>query len=151
MSLIIKLAYIIILLLAARTDYHTRMIYDKIHISILLLSIAQMILIPEYRIIDRLIGAMIIAGPMLILTIMIPGAFGGGDIKLMAVSGFFLGIKSIVCAMVLGIVAGSIYGIVMLGSRKISKKDCFAFGPFLAVGLIIATFAGNQIVSWYLG
>lgn len=126
------------------------MIHDKYHISILILSIVQIILVPEYRIVDRLIGAIIIAIPMLLLTYAIPGAFGGGDIKLMAVSGFFLGTKPIVCAIILGILTGSIYGVVMLKSKKRNKKDSFAFGPFLAVGLTIATFYGNQIVSWYL-
>ena len=88
--------------------------------------------------------------PMLLLTLLIPRAFGGGDIKLMAASGFFLGMRLILCAMILAIIAGSIYGIIMLKNRKRDRKDQFAFGPFLAIGLSIAAFLGNEIVSWYL-
>lgn len=45
----------------------------------------------EHGLIDRLIGALIVSVPMLLLALAIPGAFGGGDIKLMAVSEHFLG------------------------------------------------------------
>ena len=87
---------------------------------------------------------------MLILALLIPGAFGGGDIKLMAASGLFLGTASIVCAMFFGLLTGGAYGSIMLKSGKLERKDQFAFGPFLAVGLTVAAFYGDQIVSWYL-
>ena len=109
-----------------------------------------MLFIPEYRITDRLTGMLAVSVPMLLLTLLIPGGFGGGDIKLMAASGFFLGTSSILCAITLAIIAGSVYGIVMLKNRKRNRKNQFAFGPVLAIGLSIATFWGNEIVSWYL-
>ena len=45
---------------------------------------------------------------------------------------------------------GGAYGSIMLKSGKLGRKDQFAFGPFLAVGLAVAAFYGDQIVSWYL-
>ena len=150
MSTIINVIYIAILLCVAWQDYKTRIIRNKFHIIIFSLAIVQMLLISEYRITDRLIGMLIVSAPMLLLTLLIPGGFGGGDIKLMAASGFFLGTSSILCAMNLAIIAGSVYGIIMLKNRKRDRKDQFAFGPFLAIGLSIATFWGNEIVSWYL-
>ena len=150
MSTIINVIYVIILLCVAWQDYKTRIIRNKFHIVIFSLAIVQMLLISEYRITDRLIGMLAVSVPMLLLTLLIPGGFGGGDIKLMAASGFFLGTSSILCAMNLAIIAGSVYGIIMLKNRKRDRKDQFAFGPFLAIGLSIATFWGNEIVSWYL-
>lgn len=144
------LVYLGILLLVALIDWKTKIIYDRFHILIFLLAILSMILFPEHSFVDRMIGAMIISVPMLILTIIIPGAFGGGDIKLMAVSGFFLGTASIVCAMFVGVMTGGLYAAVMLGTGKIGKKDQFAFGPFLAMGLAIATLWGDKIMAWYL-
>ena len=79
---------------------------------------------------------------MFVLALLIPGAFGGGDIKLMAVSGLFLGTASIVCAMFFGLLTGGAYGAVMLKSGKLGRKDHFAFGPFLAFGLASAAFYG---------
>ena len=96
------------------------------------------------------IGAVIISVPMLLLALIIPGAFGGGDIKLMAASGFFLGTGPVVCAMFFGLLTGGGYGAAMLLGKKLEKKDHFAFGPFLAFGLALAVFFGDQIVNWYL-
>lgn len=147
---IILLIYIGLLIIVARIDWESRIIYDRFHIMILILAIMNIWLFREQSIKSSLIGAVIIAGPMLILAIIIPGAFGGGDIKLMAVSGLFLGTTSIICAMVLGLFTGGVYSALMLKCGKLSRKDSFAFGPFLAIGLAAAAFYGDQIVSWYL-
>ncbi|MFR0961889.1 MAG: hypothetical protein ACLSGB_08220 [Dorea sp.] len=83
----------------------------------------------------------------------IPGAFGGGDIKLMAVSEHFLGTGS-----------GSVrhvfraadregaYGAFMLKSKKLRKKKMYLrFGPFLAFGLAgLRHYMETRCVTWYL-
>ncbi len=143
-------AFCCILYVIAVIDYDTQTIYDRFHVLILLLAVAEIFLVPSHSIRDRLIGAVIISVPMLILALLIPGAFGGGDIKLMAVSGLFLGTAATVVAMFLGVVLGGSYGAVMLKTEKLGKKDKFAFGPYLAVGLGIAAFWGDQIAAWYL-
>lgn len=143
-------AYLGILLVVALIDWDTQMIYDRFHILILILGIVSVWLFPEHGLMDRVIGFLIISVPMLVLALIIPGAFGGGDIKLMAVSGFLLGVAPTVCAMFLGLLTGGGYGIVMLRKKKLGKKDQFAFGPFLALGLAVSVFYGDKIVSWYL-
>ena len=87
---------------------------------------------------------------MLILALLIPGAFGGGDIKLMATSGLFLGTASIVCAMFFGLLTGGAYGSIMLKSGKLGRKDQFAFGPFLIIGLVIGAYFGADIIDAYI-
>lgn len=144
------LIYLGILMVVALIDWDTQIIYDRFHIMILILAMINMWLFQAHSLKDCLLGAVIIAGPMLILALLIPGAFGGGDIKLMAASGLFLGTASIVCAMFFGLLTGGAYGSIMLKSGKLGRKDQFAFGPFLAVGLAVAAFYGDQIVSWYL-
>ena len=146
----VMLIYFGILLVVALIDWDTQIIYDRFHIFILILAIANIWLVPEHGLIDRLIGALIISVPMLLLALVIPGAFGGGDIKLMAVSGAFLGTGPVVCAMFFGLLTGGAYGAFMLKSKKLGKKDVFAFGPFLAFGLALAASYGDQIVTWYL-
>lgn len=142
--------YLGILLVVALIDQDTQIIYDRFHLMILVLAVGSMVLFPELSVGSRLLGAVIIALPMLLLTLAIPGAFGGGDIKLMAVSGLFLGAASTVCAMFLAILTGGGYAAVMLKTGKLGKKDHFAFGPFLALGLAAAALWGEQIVSWYV-
>ena len=142
--------YLGILLVVALIDWDTQMIYDRFHVLILLLGIAALWLFPEYGIRDRIIGASVISIPMLLLSLAIPGAFGGGDMKLMAASGFFLGTAGIVCAMFFGLLTGGGYGAVMLAKKRLKGNDHFAFGPFLAFGLALSVFFGERIVSWYV-
>lgn len=139
--------YLGILLVVALIDWKLQIIYDRFHIFILLLGVFSIWLFPEHGIGNRLIGSLIVSIPMLLLAMVIPGAFGGGDIKLMAVSGWMLGVESIICAMFLGLFAGGCYGSLMVKKNKLGRKDQFALGPFLALGLTIAVFYGDQIMS----
>ena len=144
-------AYLGILLVVALIDQDTQMIYDRFHVMILALAVCAIWLFPEHGIGSRLLGAVVISVPMLVLALIIPGAFGGGDIKLMAVSGLFLGAAPTVCAMFIGLLTGGGYGAFMLFSGKLKKNDHFAFGPFLAVGLAVSVFVGDRLAKWYLG
>ena len=64
-------------------------IKDGCHAAIVLLAAAAMLLDRNTGIASRLLGALCVSAPMLALTLVIPGAFGGGDIKLMAAAGLF--------------------------------------------------------------
>ena len=75
--------YLGILFVIALVDWHIQMIYDRFHIMILILAVLDFMLYPEMGIATRLTGMGIISVPMLVLALAIPGAFGGGDIKLM--------------------------------------------------------------------
>ena len=132
--------FLAVLMTVAVTDYKIQKIHHRFHMMILLLGIVAVWLFPEYRIVDRCIGTIAISVPMFLIALMLPGAFGGGDIKLMAVCGWLLGFRSIVYAMVVAIMAGGMYCIIQLLRRKISRKDSLAFAPWLAVGLVAACF-----------
>ena len=88
---------------------------------------------------------------MLVLTILIPGAFGGADIKLMAAGGMFLGWRCTVLAAVLAVLLGSIYGLWLLFVKQKERKGTFAFGPFLCAGMAAALLWGDKIIAWFLG
>lgn len=143
-------AYLGILMIIALIDWDTRIIYDRFHILIVLLGMAAVRLSPEHSAADRLIGAVIVSLPMLLIAMAIEGAFGGGDIKLMAASGFLLGRRGILVAMFLGLLTGGVYAVGMLAAKRLTGKDHFAFGPFLALGLAAAYFYGDLIADWYL-
>ena len=74
---------------------------------------------PNVKIMERLIGVFSVSLPLVAITLAVPGAFGGGDIKLMAVIGFFLGWKMSLTAFMLAVFSGGIYGI---GLNKKKKK-----------------------------
>lgn len=142
--------YLGILVMAAWIDWDTRIIYDRFSVGIVLLGIFSLKLFSEHTLPQRLLGCVLVAIPMLLLSLVIEGAFGGGDMKLMASSGFLLGAKGVAVAMFIGLMAGGIYCGIMLKRGKLTRKDAFAFGPFLAVGLGIAFFWGDALADWYL-
>lgn len=147
---LLAFAYLGLLTVIAIIDWRTKNIYDRFQIMIALLGLCAVFVFPEHSLKERMFGFVIVAVPMLLLALLVEGAFGGGDIKLMAVSGFLLGGKAIVAAMFLGLAFGGIYCSFMLWKKRLGRKDAFAFGPFLALGLGIALFCGDTLADWYL-
>lgn len=143
-------SFLAVLMMVAAIDWDTRIIYDRCHVIIIILGFAAVKFFPEVSLRERLIGMAVISVPMLILAMVIPGAFGGGDIKLMGACGWFLGWKANLVAMFLGLLTAGIYCMIMLAAGRLNRKDTFAFGPFLAAGLVAATFCGEGIANWYL-
>lgn len=75
-------------------------------------------------------------------------AIGGGDVKLMAVTGLLLGWKRNLLGFVLGCIIGSVIHLIRM---KVSKEGRqLAMGPYLAVGTMIATLWGNELIRLYL-
>lgn len=59
-------------------------------------------------------------------------AFGGGDIKLMAAAGLFMGYKNVILAFFLGCILGAVIHVIRM---KVSgKQRVLAFGPYLCAG-----------------
>ena len=78
-----------------------------------------------------------------------PNAMGGGDAKLLAVIGAWLGIKLMVLSCFLECVVGSIFGLGAIALKVLKRGNPFPFGPFLALGAILSVFYGNVIWSSY--
>jgi leader peptidase (prepilin peptidase)/N-methyltransferase len=76
---------------------------------------------------------------------------GMGDVKLAGVLGLFLG-RSVAVAILLAVLTGAIAGGVVMARVGVARgrKTKVPFGPFLALGGVVALFAGPAIVHWYL-
>lgn len=74
---------------------------------------------------------------------------GGGDIKLLAMIGAFLGWKSAVLTIFFGGVAGAMVGLVLMAMRLISRESYLPFGPFLSLGAVVVMLFGQDILVWY--
>jgi leader peptidase (prepilin peptidase)/N-methyltransferase len=75
-------------------------------------------------------------------------AMGGGDVKMMAMVGAFLGWKGVLLTVFLGALAGSA---VFLPLSLVGKKKLVPFGVFLALGAGITWLLGPSIITWYRG
>ena len=76
---------------------------------------------------------------------------GGGDVKMLAMIGAFLGWKLVLVTLVLSSVVGSVIGLIVIAIRKGGMKYALPYGTFLALGALVASLAGEAIVSWYVG
>jgi leader peptidase (prepilin peptidase)/N-methyltransferase len=71
---------------------------------------------------------------------------GGGDIKLLAMIGSFLGFKGIIFSLVGGSVVGTIVGIPLMILNGRDTKYAIPFGPFLSLSALIYVFWGSRLV-----
>jgi len=87
----------------------------------------------------------------LAIAVLSRGGMGGGDIKLAALMGAFLGWPLIAAALFVSFMVGGIVGVALLATGRRRRKDPVPFGPFLAVGGLAALFWGERLIRWYLG
>ncbi|MBR5421334.1 MAG: prepilin peptidase [Lachnospiraceae bacterium] len=96
-----------------------------------------------------LIGALCVSLPLWLLALLSGGrAMGGGDIKLMAALGLLLGWQKTLLVLFIGALLGSL----VHGARVLFTKGKheLAFGPYLAMGGIVAALYGQNIIDWYV-
>ena len=100
---------------------------------------------------EQLIAGAAAGGFLLLFALAYPRGMGMGDVKLAAVLGLFLG-ESVGVAVFVGVLAGTIVGAVIMARQGIEKgrKMAVPFGPFLALGGVVALLAGSPLVHWYL-
>ena len=76
---------------------------------------------------------------------------GGGDVKMLAMIGAFLGWKLVLVTLVLSSVGGSLIGVLVIAIKRGGMKHALPYGTFLALGALAASLVGDRILAWYLG
>lgn len=74
---------------------------------------------------------------------------GGGDIKLMAMVGLFIGWQATLLALMLSVLSAAFVSLLLMALRLLKRGDHIPFGPFLAIGSIVTILYGNEIINWY--
>src|SRR5207244_7260312 len=80
---------------------------------------------------ESLLGIVVGGGIFLVIILASRGGMGGGDMKLGAMLGAFLGWKLVLLAILLGVFAGGAVAIGLLVTRTKGRKGPVPFGPFL--------------------
>ena len=140
-----------ILLAITVIDYDIQEIPDKLVITLIPCAVAMVWLQPQVTLLSRGIGFLAISLPMLLLALVINGAFGGGDIKLMTVCGFMLGWQSVLVAFFIAILLAGAWIVVLVVRKKAKRGQHIAFGPALCAGVFAALLYGGDLVAWYRG
>lgn len=90
-------------------------------------------------------------GSFLLATALISrGGMGGGDIKMAALIGAFLGLPGSLWALFLSSLLGGIWAAVLLITRKATRKSALKFGPFLSLGAWLVFMYGQKLIELYL-
>jgi len=100
-----------------------------------------------------LLGGLVAYGGLFTIHLISPRGMGMGDVKLALVLGLYLawlGWGVLALGLFLGFLSGAVVGLVLIALRLRTRKDHVPFGPFLAVGTLIAVLWGPQLLDWYL-
>jgi leader peptidase (prepilin peptidase) / N-methyltransferase len=101
---------------------------------------------PLASLLGLLIGGML----FYLIAIVSKGGMGGGDIKLIAMIGAFLGWQGALFTILSGALMGSLVGMMLMLLGKKGRKDKVPFGPFLSCGAILFMLSGDDLIRWYL-
>jgi leader peptidase (prepilin peptidase)/N-methyltransferase len=98
------------------------------------------------------VGGIVLGAGLFVAVILLSrGGMGGGDLKLGAMLGAFLGWQAILVALFVAVMLGGLSAVALLASGRLARKDAIPFGPFLAIGGAVALFWGEAVLAWYLG
>lgn len=138
--------------------------WDTLEMDVRILGLIAFLAIPsaiftdDLTIVQRIIGGLCISVPFFII-----GEVSGavikkrtgekirgielGDTFLMAAAGIVIGPSRIAVSAFFGIIIAAVFGII---NKHRSGESKFAFGPYLAIGIVLGTLWGSQIIQWYL-
>jgi leader peptidase (prepilin peptidase)/N-methyltransferase len=140
-----------ILVPVALIDLEHRIIPNKITLAASIAAVAIGLGTAPSGVPEQLIAGAAAGGFLLVFVLAYPRGMGMGDVKLAAVLGLFLG-RSVAVAILAAVLIGTLVGslvIARLGVQQ-GRKTAVPFGPFLALGGVIALLAGPAIIHWYL-
>jgi len=149
-SLFLYLLLTTSLLIISFIDLEHKIIPDIITLPGILLGLAWAFLSAQQPLGDKLLGVLLGGGIFGLVVVLSGGGMGGGDIKLGAMIGAFLGARYVLITIFMAIFCGAAVGGILLLLGKKGRKDVLPFGPFLAIGALIAILWGDVILHWYL-
>jgi leader peptidase (prepilin peptidase)/N-methyltransferase len=150
-DLLLGLALVAILVPVALIDLDHQIIPNKITLPAALAAVVLGAATRPSGLPEQLIAGAAAGGFLLVFVLAYPRGMGMGDVKLAAVLGLYLG-RSVAVALLTGVLAGTLVGAVVMARLGVQqgRKTKVPFGPFLALGGLVALFAGPQVVHWYL-
>jgi leader peptidase (prepilin peptidase) / N-methyltransferase len=148
---VLGLVLVGILVPVALIDLECQIIPNKITAPAAIFAIAIGLALKPSGVPEQLIAGVGAAAFLLVFVVAYPRGMGMGDVKLAGVLGLFLG-REVGVAIFVAVVAGTLVGgavMARLGVQR-GRKTKVPFGPFLALGGVVALLAGPAIVHWYL-
>ncbi len=154
-------AYCILMaVLVAQTwiDLHTQRLpreitYTGLILGVISLTVAAIIIDEPERIWMMALGAVIALVAMWLIYVLSKGGMGDGDVRLAPLLGLYLGWLNpgiVLPGLFFGFVAGAVVGVAMMAVDRAGRRTAVPFGPFLALGTVVAIFVGQHFVDLVL-
>jgi leader peptidase (prepilin peptidase)/N-methyltransferase len=137
-------------------DLEFQIIPDKITLPGIVIGLTAALFVNPPGIINALLGFAVGGGALIAVAylgewLFKKEAMGGGDIKMAAMMGAFVGWQKVLLIFLGGAVVGMFVSIAwMLVSKKIRSERVIPFGPFLALAALIVVIYGDQILNFYV-
>jgi leader peptidase (prepilin peptidase)/N-methyltransferase len=150
-AIALSIALILLVVPAALIDLERRIIPNRITALGAVLALVLGLALDPAGEPERLIGGAAAGGFLLVAALAYPGGMGMGDVKLAAMIGLFLG-ASVAPALLVALLTGVLLGVAVLARRgaRAGRKTAVPFGPFLALGAVVAVFVGPAMVDVYV-
>lgn len=149
------------LLIATMVDFKLQIIPDEVNYAGIVAGCVLSFFFPEihgaqskvwgllYALLGLIVGGGVIYGTGILGNLVFrKESMGGGDVKLMAMIGCFLGWKMILLTFFIAPFLGSGVGLYV---KFVKKQEIIPYGPFLSFSALIALFAGDKIIAFVLG
>jgi len=137
-------------------DLDFQIIPDVITLPGIIIGLGVSLVPGGIGIVSALIGFLVGGGALFLIALLGDWLFkkdsmGGGDIKMAAMLGAFLGWQKVLLVFLSSAVIGLVVSIaIMFFSEKLRKDRVVPFGPFLALAAMLAILYGDQIINYYL-
>jgi prepilin signal peptidase PulO-like enzyme (type II secretory pathway) len=136
-----------LVLCIAIVDVKTLTIPDSLVLAFVLLSIYPILL--NYDVKDNLFGLLVLFTVFIVILLVFPGSFGGGDVKLAAAIGLLSGLEQSLVVLEISLVTGAVVGIIYALKTKKGLRTKIPFAPFLAFGFVVSLLYGRDILLVY--
>lgn len=135
------LAAIFLLLLMTATDFEQYMLFDAMTLPFAIIG-AAFVWQVGLDVQDHISAAAIGGGIFLLLAIISKGSLGGGDVKLIAALGVWLGCEKLLNVVLFGSISGGLAAVLMIVAKQKTRGGYFAYGPYFALAAIYVLLRG---------
>lgn len=125
---------IFLLMLMTFTDFEQYMLFDAMTFPLAIFGAAYAWQNSSLQ--ENFLAAAVFGGIFFLFAVISKGSLGGGDIKLIAALGFWLGSEKLLNVVLVGTIAGALAAVLMILLKKKNRKSYFAYGPYFTLSAI---------------
>jgi leader peptidase (prepilin peptidase)/N-methyltransferase len=128
------------------TDVYSVTTYSGIAVGIVSIAAGYYL---GFEVKPFLLGGLL-SGGVIAAIILLTRGMGWGDFEICLMSGLYIGFGNSIVMLMLSFIIGAVAGVILILTKKKSRKDYIPFGPYISLATIITMLVGDKIIQWYL-